>query len=288
MFRISLILVFISCLVIQESFAAPVWKVTKANRTVYIGGTVHILRENDFPLPNAFEIAYQQSDELVFETDISVFGSPEFQQLTMQYMLRKDGKTLSDILSKETYQALEKHLQARSLDIQNFATFTPGFITISLSLMELRMLGATSEGVDAFYEQKARHDSKSISWLEEPEQQLLFLSQIGKGNEDEVISHTLSDIGSLPDYMTDMMEAWRSGDRNALRKIGIESLQQDYPKVYQRLIVDRNEDWLPNIEALFDDAETEFVLVGTLHLIGEDGVLTHLANKGYLVEALEN
>jgi hypothetical protein len=268
--------------------AASVWKVSKGENTIYIGGTVHVLSASDYPLPKAFDQAYNKSDSLVFETDGSQFNTPEFQQLSMQYILLKEGNTLRSLLSEDTYKMLQAHLQSRNLPIQNFSMFTPGFLTITLTMNELQILGVDSAGVDAYYEKLAQTDKKPISWFEEPEQQLAFIANIGNGNEDQIVAHTLRDISSLDEYMQNMMNAWRKGDRQKLIEVGILDMQINYPRVYQNLIVARNQDWIPKIEQLFLDSDVEFVLVGALHLVGKDGVLTKLSENGYQIEQISN
>ena len=68
--------------------------------------------------------------------------------------------------------------------------------------------------------------------------------------------------------------------------LGITPLLKDFPDIYQSLLVDRNNNWLPQIEAMFDSKDTEFVLVGALHLVGKDGLLQRLEAAGYKVTQL--
>ena len=84
------------------------------------------------------------------------------------------------------------------------------------------------------------------------------------------------------------MGAWargREGDKAALVSLGIEPMQEEFPAIYHSLLVDRNQAWLPQVDAMLQTAETELVLDGALHLVGEDGLLAELARKGYTVQA---
>ena len=81
-----------------------------------------------------------------------------------------------------------------------------------------------------------------------------------------------------------MINAWRTGDQQALFEYGIQPMKQDYPEVYQSLLVERNNEWLPKIEEFINQKNSTFILVGALHLIGEDGVLQTLKRKGYRID----
>ncbi|MBR9793092.1 MAG: TraB/GumN family protein [Gammaproteobacteria bacterium] len=263
--------------------AASVWQVSKAGNTVYIGGTLHILSPDDFPLPNAYGIAYNQADKLVFETDIAGLNSPRFQQDSRARLTYGDGTQLKDVLSKETYQALKAHLAARQMDIAAMANYTPALISITLSFTELRLMGLTSQGVDEFYYFKAMTDGKALDWFESPQQQLEFIAALGGEDEDEMIRYALDDVKQLPKALVELKKYWLSGDMEGLYQSQGKSFHDDFPEIYQQLLIKRNENWLPAIEEMLTTAQTEFVLVGTMHLSGNHSVLDMLREKGYLV-----
>ncbi|PRO72506.1 TraB/GumN family protein [Alteromonas alba] len=268
------------------AYAASVWQVSKAGNTVYIGGTLHILSPEDFPLPNAYGIAYNQADKLVFETDIAGLNSPRFQQDSRARLTYGDGTQLKDVLSNETYQALKAHLTARQMDITSMANYTPALISITLSFAELRLLGLTSQGVDEFYYFKAMTDGKALDWFESPQQQLEFIAALGGADEDQMIRYALDDVKQLPQALGELKKYWQSGDMEALYQSQGKSFNDDFPEIYQQLLVQRNENWLPAIEEMLTSAQTEFVLVGTMHLSGPDSVLDMLIKRGYSVQKL--
>lgn len=264
--------------------ASSVWKVSNNNDHFYIGGTIHILSEDDYPLPNEFKQAYDLADTLVFETDIQAINSIKFQQDMVKQMTYTDGTDLTSVLSQETFEALKKHLLSRNVPIQNVQVFKPSLLVLMLSNIEFQAIGLTSIGVDQYFYNLAKTDKKVTSWLESPQQQIDFLADMGQGDEDELVAYTLRDLVQLPNVMKDMKAFWRSGNIQRLNKLSITPFKQDYPDLYQQLIVQRNTDWLPKLESLFDNKEIELVLVGALHLAGEDSVLNTLRKKGYDVE----
>jgi hypothetical protein len=244
-----------------------------------------VLAKSDYPLPAAFENAYRQSAIVVLETDMQKMQTPEFQTLLQSKIVYTDGRSLKTVLKKTTYQALEEHMSSRGLPIANFEQLKPGMVAITLTLFELQRLGLVGTGVDEFFSLKARDDGKAIGQLESAEKQLAFLSTLGDGREDALITQTLSEIQQLPQLMTSLKAAWRQGDRDKMKALAITPIEKDFPKVYQQLIVQRNMDWIPEIEQMLKTKQVEFILVGAAHLVGEDGILAQLAARGYTIES---
>lgn len=266
--------------------AASVWKVSKDNKELYIGGTIHLLSQQDYPLPKEFDQAYAKSEVLVFETDIAAMESPEFQVKAMQVMTYPGTKTIKDVLSKSTLDALQAHLQTRGIPLEQMAKLKPGMLSVTLSLIEFQVIGLTSAGVDKHFSDLARKDNKTQNWLESLDQQLEFLAKMGEGEEDSLIQYTLRDIKILPEMIAKIKTYWRDGDMKEMTELSITPFKKDYPQVYSDLIVKRNLNWLPQIENMFKNDIVEFVLVGALHLAGDDSVLTMLENKGYKIEKI--
>ncbi|QDP00162.1 TraB/GumN family protein [Thalassotalea sp. PS06] len=273
----------LSLVALFASAKSSVWQVTKDGQTVYLGGTVHVLAQSDYPLPEEFDKAYDQSQILVFEMDMSATGTPQFQQAMMEKMMYTGGGTYADDLKPETVKRLDAYMAERNLPVDNLKVLKPSMLSVTLSMLELQRLGIFGAGVDLFYTQRGQADNKSFAFLELPEEQLDFLAALGKGYEDEFINYTLDDISKIGDMMTEMKTAWRTGDSDALYNLGTKDWKQKFPQSYQSLIVDRNNNWMDDIEGYFSTKEVEFVLVGALHLVGDEGVLKQLEDKGYKI-----
>ncbi|QBY04752.1 TraB/GumN family protein [Thalassotalea sp. HSM 43] len=268
------------------SAKSPVWQVSKDGQTVYLGGTVHVLAQSDYPLPEAFEHAYSKSQILVLEMDMSATQTPAFQQQMMKKMTYQDGRTYEDVLKPETVKRLNTYMTERQLPIAQLKPLKPSMLSITLTMIELQRLGIGGTGVDMFYTMRGNNDDKSFKFLELPEEQIEFLANMGQGYEDEYINYTLDDMGRLADMMAEMKAAWRDGDSQALFDLAAKDWKDKFPKSYNSLIVTRNNNWIDDIESYFKTDEVEFVLVGALHLVGSDGVLKTLKDKGYTVKQL--
>ncbi len=265
---------------------SPVWKVSKAGESIFLGGTVHVLSQNDYPLPKAFETAYEQASILVLEMDMSKAQGLEFQQAMLKKMTFQDKRTYADVLKPETVTSLNSYMNERGIPVANLQKFKPALLSITLTMIELNRLGLGGTGVDAFYSQRGLNDNKSFLFLELPEEQIDYLANMGKGYEDELINYTLKDMATLPTVMQEMKDAWRIGDNSQLYEVGGKEWQEKFPTSYQQLIVARNNNWLPHLESYFNTPEVELVLVGAMHLVGKNGVIEQLQSRGYTVTQL--
>lgn len=244
-----------------------------------------MLSETDHPLPQAFATAYKKSASIFLETDIDALSAPENAALMMKALMQPQGKTLASVLSPDTYEQLKRFLSTRGMAIDAFTSYTPTGVALTVSLMELQKLGLRPDlGVDQHFSNKAKKDGKRVNGLESPSEHISFLSDLGKGKEDEFILKTLKDIKQMPEAMTTLKSAWRSGDNKTLSMIAVNEIEKEFPKVYETLLTSRNNRWLVKIEKMLKTTETEFVLVGALHLAGEDGLLTQLKKRGYKIE----
>ncbi len=263
---------------------SPVWKITNggdSEHTLFMGGTIHILGKSDYPLPQAFDMAYDQSQILVFETDIAKTQDPEFSQRLMSRMVYSDNRTLKQLISPSTLRNLNQFAGVRGISVNQMNRFKPGLVMIFLTLTEIERLGVAGIGVDEFYFEKGIKDHKTMDFLEAPEEQVDFLETIGQGNEDEMIAYILKDLGELPSLLPVIKKTWRTGDIEELFNTTLVPLKKEYPDLYHSIMVKRNLNWMPKIQKMLTTQEVEFILVGAGHLAGDQGLLALLRAKGY-------
>ncbi len=276
----------LAAVAVPSAADTSVWAVTSGSNTVYLGGTVHLLRPSDYPLPPEYEEAYNASSEIYFETDVSSLTDLSVQAQMMQQLTYSDGRTLRTVLNDEAYTALSETVAEFGLPLAMLETFKPGLLVSTLQVLAFQRMGFTPQGVDTFFDTRAMGDGKSRGQLETVQEQIGFLAAMGEGNESEFILLSLSDLETIETDMEGMLSAWREGNAGELNDLFVAEMQAEAPEVYQSLLVDRNLKWIPQIEAMFSDGDTEFVLVGAAHLIGRDGLLQLLRNKGYSIRQL--
>lgn len=265
---------------------SAVWQVTSGSNTVYLGGTVHLLRPADYPLPEEYEEAYQASEEIYFETDLSEMMSMAVQTQMLQALTYQDERTLESELSSEAYAALSEYVAGVGMPMMMLEKFKPGMIISTLQVLEFQRIGFTPQGVDAFFNTRAIGDAKPTGQLETVLEQIGFLASMGEGNESEFILLSLEDLEETAEVMDDMIAAWRSGDNDQLAELFVNDMRREAPDLYETMLRQRNLNWIPQIEQMLADGDTEFVLVGAAHLVGSDGLLDLLEAKGYSVSQL--
>jgi uncharacterized protein YbaP (TraB family) len=281
-----LLIIFSLLISLPTQAGSSVWKVSNGNHHLFIGGTIHVLSQRDYPLPKEFEQAYSQANLIVFETSIQEMKTPSAQQQLLSKTTYPAGHSIKENIRSETFNALEHYFSSRQLPLNNFLLFKPGMLSITMTMIELQVLGLGGTGVDEFYTLKAINDQKILGELESLEQQIDFIANLGNEDPDRLINYTLRDIGNLTAILTDMKRAWRDGDSSELNKLAVKPMQDEFPEIYDVLLLNRNNAWVPQIEAMIATSDIEFILVGVAHLAGKHSVLEQLRLRGYSVEML--
>ena len=287
--QVAVLLIFVINLFAQSAFAqSSVWKVSKGENYFYLAGTIHMLTKQDHPLPDEFMNAYNDADEVIFETNLAEVGTPQYQSKMMQTMTYNNGLTLASQLTPQIYAELKAFLNTRNINIANFSTFQPWGVALVLSLMEYQRLGMTGEfGVDSYFNHRALQDKKTISSLETPDEQLVALTSMSLIEPNMAIEMSLHDIKFLPEFVEKMKATWRNGNLKELLKIPLVSqIKTETPAIYKALVVDRNNNWMKVLPTLTSSEEIEFVMVGAMHIGGKDGLLYLLKQQGFKVEQL--
>lgn len=267
--------------------ASSVWKVSKDGSEAYLGGTIHLLRPEDFPLPPEFDLAYEASTDLVFETDMmALTDMAVMQDLARRALLPPDQK-LADFLSEETWAELTAYCEEIGMPAFVINRMKPSMAMLTLLSFSLGKLGVGDTGVDLHYNQRGVEDGRRIITLETIDEQLDFILNMGEGDEEEFVRNSLRDLQETPELLIQAIGIWREGRADEIDAVLMAPMREDYPEIYQRLLVDRNNAWLEKLLPLLESPGTEYVLVGAGHLVGPDGLLRELAKRGYTVEQVE-
>lgn len=287
--RIIWILLFALISPLSAIAGSSVWLVqTGTDSVTYLGGTCHLLRQSDHPLPVGYSQAYQDSDMLAFETDMGQLQTAQFQQSLMQRSMYTDGTTLDKVLSAQTYSELNTAFSKTGIPLEQLNKFKPFMVFLTLLGIEFQKIGISSAaGVDHYYFNKARADGKRTDGLEPVETQLEFITTMSDGIEDRFIAHGLKDIARVNQLINKLIATWRAGDETELYQFFLKDMLTDFPKLYKKLVTDRNTDWMPRITHYLKTPEKEFILVGVAHLVGPQGIVAQLKKQGYKVSKVE-
>ena len=158
---------------------------------------------------------------------------------------------------------------------------------MTVTIASLHELGINDTGVDKYYINVARSDNKQVHYLESLQTQIDILKNLGKGFEDELVFSTLDEASDMRAIFNELIQGFKAGDVKALEKFLLADMKESYPTMYNEVLVKRNEAWIPIIQNMLKNDSKSFVLVGALHLIGEDGLIALLRHQGYVVQQLD-
>ena len=256
------------------------WRAEGINNSVYLLGSIHLLRAEDHPLPTVIDSAYKDAEVLIMELDMDDLDSIAAQQLFNQNGVLRDGKTLRDLMGEELYGQAAIAAKAIDIPIDLLSASEPWLAAITVEMMALYRIGFDPLlGVDMYMTSRAVEDGKPIHGLEAIEEQLAFLDGLSLQAQRDMLMQTLEDSVSIGDSIDEMIHAWRYGDLDTLESGLLDSLEE-HEELRDTLVTNRNKRWVSQINELLDDRDDYLIIVGALHLVGEKGVPNLLARNG--------
>ena len=279
-----LFILFTASGVLAES---SVWVASSTKATVYLAGSFHMLRESDYPLPAEFFRAYNDSRKIIFEVPPGETESPEYMGKFLSMAIYNDGTTLKEHITTAAYAKAERFCKERNYPLEQYQFFKPTFLVMTLTVSEMNKIGANPQkGIDYFYKDKAMQDGKATGSLETVDQQLSILTSMDANLGSDQILESIEELKQIGVMLGEYLAVWRKGDEAKMEELYIKDLKL-YPKLYQTLIVDRNNKWVRNIEGYLNGSGNTMVVVGAAHLVGADGLVNLLRKRGYKVVKLQ-
>lgn len=266
---------------------APVWALKGAHNTVYLAGSVHLLRSKDATLPSAFDKAYADAEALVMEIDLDDLDPAAAQGWMLTNGMFTDGQTLQGVIGQQRFDKVEKEGNRLGLPVEALQQLEPWLVAMTLAQLQYMKLGFDPEqGVEKQLQRKAMQDHKEITGLETLEEQLGLLSGLSPADQAKFLDLTLEEMHEMEGETDSLLSAWRSGNAQKLASM----LSDEYkvaPALYRMLIADRNQRWMPQLEKLLKGDKDYLVVVGALHLVGNGGLLELTKAKGFEAKQLQ-
>lgn len=272
------------------------WKVQHADRSLYLLGSFHLLTPQDYPLSEDMRAVQAKADKLVMELSPEEMASPELATKMAQAAMARDGRTLSSKLPAATRTRLDAWVKANKTTLlqaqippQVLEVFEPWFVGLTISLMQMQAYGLNPElGLDKHLGEAATAAGLPTAGLETGDQQIALLAGMSPEEQLQFLDEALDDADAGEESVAQLHRLWRAGDAQGLWQEMALPMREEWPALYQRINVERNDAWVPKLEALLADEahRTTLVVVGSLHLLGEDGVVEKLRARGYQVERI--
>ncbi len=261
-----------------------VWVVDGPNGgRLFLCGTIHILREKDYPLAPAYEAAYMYSNKLVLELPPGAASGSELTSRMSQLGQYPADKSLEANVNKETWESVKTWASKHGLKDASLNRFRPWFVALMITSIEYAALGAKSDqGVDSFFEERAKKDGKPAEGLETVEFQIQLFASLSEKQQRELLEQTLGEISSVKEEFEKMIKAWKYGQLDDLKEMLFREAEK-YPDLMNLFLSSRNLSWMDRLEQMLKRGEKVMVLVGTGHLTSDTGLIELMRKRGYRV-----
>ena len=264
--------------------AASVWKVTSGTGNVlYLAGSIHALKSTDYPLPSAYNRAFDASDRLVCEVDPKALD--ESSKGLLKAGEYPKGDSLKNHVDPRTYDYLRRLFKLMEVPETKFARYRPWFLSLMLQAPASYGMSETL-GVEEFLMRRAQANAKPVLGLESAREHAdIFLGLTDRQSEAMLLIMFIPaerDSGTAGNALAD---AWRRGDVDTDTRIFMDGFR-DFPSLADRLLTNRNRQWIPKIEGYLRSGKTYLVVAGAAHMGGPNGVLALLRARGYRIEQL--
>lgn len=262
------------------------WRVAGGSGEVVLLGSVHTLRDSDYPLPPSIDALYERADKLVMELDLDDIEPASIQAALLRAAMLPPDTRLENVVEADLYHSAEREAGTLGLDLTLLDRFEPWLVAVTmLDLGMTRMGYRPDKGLEQYLLRRARDDHKEIVGLETLAAQVGVFDRLTLTEQSALLEQTLAELDSADEVMDDMIAAWRDGRLDELSETLLGDFA-DFPELYDSLVIARNTAWVGRIESMLADDSNYLVVVGGLHLVGDDSVIEQLAARGHRVERL--
>ncbi|TDJ45529.1 MAG: TraB/GumN family protein [Gammaproteobacteria bacterium] len=278
--RLRILLATIWLCLAVTGHALPLWELEGTHNRIVILGSVHFLRAEDAPLPEAIARVYADADVIVFEVDLGRLDPLEIQSVLARLALDAEGRDLEDILGHQDYRTAAQLAAGVDIDLNTLRPYEPWYAALQITQLRLLQLGFDgSFGVETQMTLKAVADGKPIVGLESLEEQFGALDSLPATAQRVFLMQTLEDAGTISEELDTIVAAWKAGDMATLEQTLMAGLE-DQQALRESVLVQRNRNWTRQIIEFTKQSRDYLIIVGALHLVGEDSVIRMLEEAG--------
>ena len=262
------------------------WVVKDEDTTIYLFGTVHVLKPGLSWFDEAVKDAFDKSDELMLELVLPE-DQAEVAKTMMPLAIDANGRALSSRLDAEELKAYQAAMTSVGLPPAQFDMFEPWFPAITLSVLPLTKLGYDPEqGAEKQLTRFAKASGKPVAGFETLGEQLGFFDVLPETQQIAFLNSVVKDLDKLGPMLDKMVVLWAKGDPDGLAVAMNESLAAT-PELAETLLYNRNARWADTLKARMEQPGTVFVAVGAGHLAGEKSVQDYLKERGLTAERVD-
>ncbi len=286
---IFLVIVTFICTCHTVSYAEKnfLWRVKSKESTAYLLGSIHLLKKDVYPLSSVIEGAFEKSNVLAVEADVSDISRLDLNKL-IESALYPAGDSLDKHVSGKTFSLIKEEVTWAGLPMELVYNQKPWFLALTLESLELVKSGYDPNyGIDKYFLSKAE-GTKRILELESLDYQIDLLAGLNDEEQESFLLYTLSELKILGPEVDELVNAWKSGAADEVESIMAKGQSEDrrFHAIYDKLVYNRNRSMAQKIDGYLKTRGTYFVVVGAAHLVGDRGIIQLLRKKGYSIEQL--
>lgn len=283
----TIITIFVILFSLSFSFAKnSIWKIQGEKNTVYLVGSVHLLKNDSYPLDEAFDTAFSDAQNIVFEMNFDSAATMEMQQLALQKAMFSGEGNLKTNIPESTFKLVDSLSTSVGLDINRLLVFKPWMVATTIMMVKLQKMGFDPNlGLDRYFFAKAKENNKTILDFETFRQQLGFIDNLPMNIQNKMIIQMALEFKTIEKEFNGIVDAWKTGNSEHLEKYLLESFKSE-PELYDILLTQRNLSWLQQIRKFLNDDQSYMIVVGAAHMIGENGLVELLKKENYTIEQL--
>ncbi len=269
--------------------APAIWSMKDDDSTIYLFGTFHALPPELEWQTDAYNDAMEDAKITVVEADVaSAEAKASMTKMVLEEGRNSPGVTLSSILGEERTERFQAVASKHGVPIEILEPLRPWLAGMTVSIFAMKKVGFDSEsGVEAILLEQAKTEGDSVQYLETGASQISILA----GLEDtEILQNFDASLDQIEDFqaiLADTVDAWKVGDLEVLSALINRQLKDSSPEVVEKLLIQRNRNWVVKLKEMMDADENYFVAVGAGHLVGEDSVIDLLLEEGYEIERIQ-
>lgn len=265
----------------EGSGSVFMWKAQRGETSVYLLGSIHALKAEAYPLPAAIESAFDDAEVLVFEVDLDDMNGAAFEMLAAGSL--EAGRTLEQELGPELWTELGTAAADAGLDPAMLQFMKPWMAALSVAAIELNAAGyLSSHGLDSYFSRRAEETGRERSALETVEFQIGLFTGLSPEESATFLRYTLAELETLVPVLDELYQRWLVGDVGPVEDLMGQEFA-DFPDLYRTLVTERNHRWMGRVEELLAGERDAMVVVGALHLVGDEGLVALLRDRGYTV-----
>jgi len=264
----------------QNHSGPAIWSIQNGESTVYLFGSVHLLKPETTWRTERLDSLLRAADHLVLEVDLKTNNPATLQKFMAERGMYGPDRSLKDALPAELYAEVVTAAGNAGIPEPLLQRMRPWYASLVVSMSMIKSLGFDpAQGVEQkIMAEMASHQAR-ITGLETVEQQLSIFADQPEDVGVSMVRDALRQFKDISDLLSALTASWSAGDLEELEKVLIGGFDP-YPKLYKAVVVDRNKQWVPQIKALTTEPGVHLVVVGTAHLIGEDSVIRMLTDQG--------